>query len=164
MAKWRQYVPIRILIAVVILLILGSVAGPIIRSSVTERQLATNVLLSAIPFILVFVAIILTFISLIIVAARILNHKISPSIHRPIELLTIAGIVFGVFGMLQSWSFGLYRISFPLLLIATLGFIFWSHVVPRGAVRDAGDLGTVSTRELQKAAADTDSGGQFTYS
>ena len=156
MAKWRQYVPVKLLIAVVVLLILGLVAGPVIRSSVTEQQLATNVLLSAIPFILIFVAIILTFIGLIIVATRILNHNISASIHRPLELLTIGGIVFSVFGMLQSWSFGLYRISFPVLLIATLGFIFWSHVIPRGTIRDAEDLGTVSIRDLQKAATDTD--------
>lgn len=159
MAKWRQYVPVNLLMAVVVLLVLGLVAGPIIRSSVTEQRLATNVLLSAIPFILVFVAIILTFISLIIIAARILNHNISARIHRPIELLTIAGILLGVFGMLQSWSFGLYRISFPLLLIATLGFIFWSHIIPQGIVRETEDLGTVSIRDLQKITTDTDSGG-----
>lgn len=159
MAKWRQYVPVKLLIAVVVLLILGLAAGPVIRSSVTEQQLATNVLLSAIPFILVFVAIILTFISLIIIASRVLNHNISASIHRPIEMLTIAGILLGVFGMLQSWSFGLYRISFPLLLIATLGFIFWSHVIPQGTIREVEDLGTVSIRDLQKAATDSDTGG-----
>ena len=94
--------------------------------------MATNVFLSAIPFILIFAAIILAFITLIILASNLLSHKIPERIYRPVERVIIAGIVLGIIGMFQPWSFVLYQIGFFLVLICTLGFILWSHVKPKG--------------------------------
>ena len=65
MTNKRPRVPIGLPIAAVITLILGIAVGPVIRSLASEEQLATNVLLSAIPFVLIFVSIILFFISLL---------------------------------------------------------------------------------------------------
>jgi mannose/fructose/N-acetylgalactosamine-specific phosphotransferase system component IIC len=132
MTKKHPRVPIGLPIAAVITLILGFVAGPVIRSLATEQQMSTNVLLSAIPFVFVFVSIILFFITFIWLVASILNNNIPERIYRPIEWLVIAGIVLGILGMFQPWSFAAYRYGFMLLFFSTLAFILWSHVVPRG--------------------------------
>jgi hypothetical protein len=131
MAK-KLPVPIALPIIIVVLLILGVIAGPIIESAASEEQLATNILLSAIPFILIFAAILLTFITLISLASYLLSHKIPEQVYRPIERVIIAGIILGIIGMFQPWAFVLYRIGFFMLLISTLCFILWSHVKPKG--------------------------------
>lgn len=132
----RLRIPIWLPIAIILLLILGFSAEPFIKSRATEQQLAQNVLLSAIPFILVFVAIILTFITLIVIAARLLNNNISRRYYRPVELALIGGIALGIIGMFQPWIFGLFKIGFFLLLLSTLGFILWSHINPKTANHD----------------------------
>ena len=135
MAKVRSVVPVKLLIIAAALLILGIVAGPVIQSLATPQQLGENVLLNAIPFILIFVAILLVFIGLIIIVARLLNGRISASIHRPIEMALIAGIVLGVVGLFQPWTYILYGISFHVLLVSVLGFTLWSHIVPKREAR-----------------------------
>ncbi len=135
MAKMRSVVPVKLLIVAAVLLILGIIAGPVIQSLATPEQLGENVLLNAIPFILIFVAILLTFIALIIVVARLLSGRISASIHRPIEMVLIAGIVLGVVGLFQPWTYILYGISFHVLLVSVLGFTLWSHIVPKREAR-----------------------------
>jgi hypothetical protein len=135
MTKTKLRIPVGLLIAIALLLILGAVGGPLIRSLATPEEMAGNVLLSAIPFILIFVAIILAFIALIVVVARLLNNNIRESVYRPIEFALIAGIVVGVVGMFQPWLFIFYKMGFLLLLFSTLGFILWSHVVPKRAQR-----------------------------
>ncbi len=136
MAKIRAHVPIGLPIAAIVLLILGVVAGPVIRSSFSKETLAQNVLLNAIPFIMIFVSIVLIYITIIWLMASFLNNKISRRVYRPVEMVTIAGIVLGVLGMFQPWAFAAYRIGFYVLLISTLSYIAWSHVTPRGARRD----------------------------
>jgi uncharacterized protein YneF (UPF0154 family) len=131
MAQTRFRFPTGLAISIVVTLILGFAAGPFIEARATPEQMARNVLLSAIPFILIFAAIILTYIAIITIAAGLLNDNISQHIHRPIELVLIAGILLGIFGMFQPWIFGLYKTGFFILLVSTLGFILWSHVVPR---------------------------------
>ncbi len=148
MVKRRPHVPIGLPIAAVICFGLGLVARPVINSSFSEKELATNVLLSAIPFILIFVAIILVFISLIWLLGSVLNHTVPARIYRPIESIIIAGIVLGILGMFQPWAFALYKIGFPLLLTSTLAFIVWSHIVPKRIQRDE-ELSTVSAAELE---------------
>ena len=135
MAKVRSVVPVKLLIVAAVLLVLGLVAGPVIQALATPQQLGENVLLNAIPFILIFVAILLTFIALIVVVARLLNGRISASIHRPIELLLIAGIVLGVIALFQPWTYVLYGIGFHVLLVSVLGFTLWSHIVPKREAR-----------------------------
>jgi hypothetical protein len=152
MTKSRLRIPVGLIATVVVLLILSGVAGPIIRSTATQEQLDNNVLLNAIPFILIFAAIVLTFITLIVMVASVLNHNIAASSYRVIEIILIAGIVLGVVGMFQPWLFVLYKIGFLVLLISTLGFILWSHVTPKG-VRRHEELGSVSISEFEKHEA-----------
>jgi hypothetical protein len=147
MAKGRLRLPVGIFIAIVVTLMLGLVAGPAIKASTTEEQRATNVLLSAIPFILIFVAILLTFISLISMSASVLNDNISQGIYHAIERLLIAGIVSGIFGMFQPWLIILYKIGFLVLLGSTLGFIWWSHIKPQG-VRRQKEAGNASSQDM----------------
>jgi len=140
MAKPRLRLPIGLFIAIVVTFILGMAAKPIILATTTEKERATNVLLSAIPFILIFVSILLTFISLIVITSRLLNDNISPRTYRPIEGVLIAGIALGIFGMFQPWLMILYKIGFMTLLISTLGFIWWSHIKPKSVRRQKEDL------------------------
>ena len=133
MNKSRLRIPIGLPIAIVILLVLGFAAGPFIEARATPEQLAQNVLLSAIPFILIFVAIILGFITIITIVARLLNDNISGRYYRPIELTLIGGIILGIVGMFQPWVFGLFKVGFIVLLVSTLAFILWSHVTPKAA-------------------------------
>jgi hypothetical protein len=132
----RPRVPLGLPISVAILLILGSIAGPLIRSNFTEKERAANVFLEAIPFILIFVAIILTFITLIVLVASVLNDNIPRRTHRLVERIIIFGIVGGVIGMFQPWWFLAYKYGFSVLLISTLSFILWSHIRPRRALRN----------------------------
>ncbi len=139
MKNIRPRVPIGLPIAVVVMFIIGLVAGPVINAVITEEQLARNVLLAAIPFISIFIAIILAFITLIWLVATALNHNIPERIYRPIERILIAGIVLGIVGMFQPWLFIAYRVGFFLLFGSTLAFILWSHVVPRSVHYEATD-------------------------
>ena len=135
MTQSRPRVPVGLLITVVVLLVLGAVAGRIIRALATPEEMASNVLLSALPFILIFAAIILAFIALIGFVSSILSNNIRETVYRPIEMALIGGIVAGVVGMFQPWLFIFYKAGFLLLLFSTLGFILWSHVTPKRAQR-----------------------------
>jgi hypothetical protein len=148
MAKRRFRAPVGLFIAIVVTLILGLVAGPVISSLTTEKQRATNVLLSAIPFILIFVSILLTFISLINMSAKLLNDVISPRIYRAIETVLIVGIALGIFGMFQPWLIIFYKVGFLVLLASTLGFIWWSHIKPR-SVRRQKETGSTASQEAK---------------
>lgn len=137
----RPRVPIGMPIAALVCLGLGLVAGPLIRNNVSEEQLASNVLLSALPFILIFVAIILGFMTLVWMAHSALSGVIARDTFRKIEMIAIAGILLGIFGMFQPWFFPLYKYGFLVLLVSTLFYILWSHIQPRGAHQ--AELGTV---------------------
>jgi hypothetical protein len=150
MNKRRFPVPVGLPISVVVLLILGAVANPIISRLVSEQQLATNVLISAIPFVCIFAAIVLAFITLVAFMANLLNHNIPREVHRPIELTIIGGIVLGIIGMFQPWFFIAYRIGFFVLLFSTLGFILWSHIIPKRA-QASDDTGSVSISEFEQS-------------
>jgi uncharacterized membrane protein len=127
----RTGVPRGLPIAAVITLALGLIALPLVNNYATEEQLARNVLLAAIPFILIFASIILAFMSFIWWLGTRLNDKVAEKTYRPIELTLIAGILLGVFMLFQPWVFALFRVGFFLLLASTLGFIVWSHVRPK---------------------------------
>ena len=148
MAKSRLRIPVGLFIAIVVTLILGLVASPVIKALTTDKQRATNVLLSAIPFILIFVAILLAFISMINMSASVLNDNISPRIYRAIETALIAGIVLGVFGMFQPWLMIFYKVGFIVLLVSTLGFIWWSHIKPKGERRQK-EAGNTTSQDVK---------------
>jgi hypothetical protein len=157
MAKTRPRIPVNLLIIIVVILALGLLAGPFIQSRFTEEQLADNVILNAIPFVLIFVSIILTFIAMIVVISSVLSNKISPRIYHIVERILIGGIVLGVVGMFQPWVFFAYRYGFIVLLISTLTFIVWSHIVPRGEDPQK-EIGPVAIPELQQEKGEGSSG------
>ncbi len=148
MTKTRFRFPYGLIISAIVMLILGLAAGPLIRSSATEEQLVKNVLLSAIPFILIFVSILLGFITVINVVASLLNENINPRFYKIVEGIIIAGIVLGIIGMFQPWHMIFYKYGFPVLLISTLSFILWSHVKPKGVQRQE-ELDSVPIGDLE---------------
>ncbi len=126
----RSGVPRGLPIAAVILLILGLIAWPIV-DGIPDERLARNVILAAVPFILIFASIIVAFMSLIWWLGSKLNDNISEKIYRPIEMLLIGGILLGAFFIFQPWVFELFRVGFFLLLASLIGFMVWSHVRPK---------------------------------
>jgi hypothetical protein len=127
----RPHVPVALPVTAIILLLLGIAANFGIQSYASPQQLAQNVLLSAIPFILMFIAIILLYATLIIWLSSIYSDRISPGAYRVGEVLTIGGIVLGIVMIFQPWIFLAYPIGFVVLLLATLSFILWSHIHPK---------------------------------
>ena len=125
-------VPRGLPISAVILLVLGLIAMQVMPNIVTEEQMARNVLLAAIPFILIFAAILIAFMSLIWYASSKLSGNISEKTYRPIEYILIGGILLGIFLMFQPWVFIMFRVGFYMLLASTLLYILWSHVRPKG--------------------------------
>lgn len=155
----RPRAPITLLIVIAVLLVLGLLAGPFINSRMTEEQLADNVIIYAVPFVLIFVAIILAFIAFIVVVASMLDDNISSGIHRIIESILITGIVLSVVGMFQSRLFEGYKYGFILLLISTLCFILWSRVTPRREVVQE-EAGSRPLGETAQDSLESSSGGK----
>jgi hypothetical protein len=133
MPKIRSLVPAKLLLSAAGALILSPLARPVIGTLVTPEEMSENVLLSAIPFILVFVAIVLVYMALIVFAGKLLGNRVSESLYHVIEYVLIAGIGLGVCGMFQPWLFSSFKISFLVLLLSTLSFILWSHVILKRA-------------------------------
>lgn len=148
----RPRVPLGLPIAIVVLLVLGFIAMAVIPSLAGPEQMATNVLLSAIPFILIFVAIILGYITVIVLVASMLNNVIAPRPHGIIMRIAIGGILLGIVGMFQPWALSLYTLGFIVLFISTLFYILWSHIVPRGEARME-ELGPLSVSKLERRKA-----------
>lgn len=117
--------------AAVIVVVVGLIFGVITGGEYT------SVIVQAIPFVSIFVAIILLFALSIVLVAMRFNGQIPQRTHRPIELTIIGGIISGVVLLFQSWHMIGYAYGFPLLLGATLGFILWSHVIPKSALLSA---------------------------
>lgn len=107
--------------------------------------LRDQVIIQAIPFVGIFAAIILLFILAIILASLRFRKIVPLRTHRPVELLTIAGILIGIAALFQPWHLGPYSFGFGLVLFATLAYIFWSHVEPRSP-RASADLPSFTRR------------------
>jgi hypothetical protein len=117
-----------------VLLVLGIAAIPLVQNIFSEEQLARNAILSGIPFILIFAAIIIFFMSFIWFISNRLNFRISTRTYDLVEKIIIGGIILGIVLMFQPWVFVLFRYGFYLLLIATLAFLVWSHIAPQESV------------------------------
>jgi hypothetical protein len=117
-------------IAATVLLLLGIVSTQFVQNVFSEEQLARNALLSGIPFVLIFAAIVLYFMSFAWFVSNRLNFRISTRTFQLFERISIGGIVLGIIMMFQPWVFELFRYGFFLLLLSTLFFIVWSHVTP----------------------------------
>jgi hypothetical protein len=158
MAKNRLRIPIKLLIIIAVSLVLGLLAGPFIRSRFTEEQLVDNVILNAIPFLLIFISIILGFIALITVISSLVSNRISSRSYHFIERILIGGIVLGVVGMFQPWVFFAYRYGFLVLLFSTLTFIVWSHITPKGEMVEQ-EIGPLAVQETIEDRAAGGPGG-----
>jgi hypothetical protein len=130
-------------------LLFGSIGGVLFSAD----AMGNNIFLLAIPFLTIFIAILLVFIFFINVLARVLDYNVPRPVYKTIEAVIMAGIVFGIIGMFQPWVFALFRYGFQLLLISTLSFIVWSHVTPRGDPR-ARILGATPATEFDSPAED----------
>jgi hypothetical protein len=152
MSSARKRLLLILLALAVLLWILGLAAIPLVNSLDVKIR-TDNVILNGIPFILIFIGVIVAFIDVTIFAATKWNNKISEDVHRPIERILIAGIVFGVIGMFQPFTIYWYTLGFAVLLLSTIGYIFWSHIIPRVAVERAAHrhdgLGSVSISEIE---------------
>lgn len=115
-------------IAIVIVLGFGGLFSLYTDTLSEEKQ--GEVLIKAIPFVAVFVSIILVFICLIVLIAIGLENKVPQRTYRPIERVIIAGILLGVAGLFQGWRLFAYEVGFLVLLASLLLFMVWSHLNP----------------------------------
>ncbi len=130
----KRFLLIMLSVAVV-LVIVGVIAQPLIEQNTTVQQRTDNTILGGIGFILIFIGIIVAFIDLITYLATLLNHNVSERVYTPILNVLIAGIVLGVIGMFQPFMFVFYQVGFGMLFISLIGFMIWSHIVPKSAKR-----------------------------
>jgi len=135
MGRIRRLIPLKLLSSAVVIFALSFAARPLFAALVPPEQASSNILLIAVPYLLVFLPIILGYMALIVFAGKLLQEKLPEAIYRIIEYVFIAGIALGVLGMFQPWQQALFKIGFFLLLFCTLGFILWSHVLFRRARR-----------------------------
>ena len=110
-----------------------------------SASLNDQVIIQAIPFVGIFAAIILLFILSITLASLRFRRIVPVRTHRPVELLTIAGILIGIVALFQPWHLGPYSFGFGLVLLATLAYIFWSHIEPKSP-RRSGDVPSFTRR------------------
>jgi hypothetical protein len=125
--------PIKRLGGIAIILCVFAFLFSVVGSSVFSEETRTGVFINSIPFISAFIGILLLFALLIVLVAKRYNGKVPVRCHSAIERTLVIGILFGVFFLFQPFSIVPYRYGFLLLLLATLAFILWSHVVPAGA-------------------------------
>jgi len=119
----------RFAIAIALVLAFGGLFKLYTDSQLSAEQ-RNEVLIKAVPFVAVFVSIVLAFICLIVVVAVTFGGKVPARTYRPIEMTIIAGILLGVVGLFQWWKLFAYQYGFLLLLVSVLLFMVWSHFEP----------------------------------
>ncbi len=135
MGKVRQLIPLRLLISAVVSLGLSFATRPVIGALVPAEEASSNLLLIAVPYLLVFIPIILGYIALIVFISKLFYGRVPEGLYRVIEYAFIAGIATGVLAMFQPWLRSLFKVGFFMLLFCTLGFILWSHILFQRARR-----------------------------
>ena len=130
MDKRQVRLPFGLLIASALLIVFGLLYKQFILVTIPVNKQIDNVILTAITFICVFVAILLVYIFLINLLSQILSNRIPERIYKPINIVFTFGIILSILMMLQPFTIVLYRISFPILLFSLLSFILWSHISP----------------------------------
>lgn len=128
MTRSKYFGPIKWLGSSAVLVLLFGLLWDALRDDIFTGSTRNAVLVRAIPFIAVFITIILCFALLIFMVALRFNGKVPIRTHKPIEWTAIVGILFGVFCLFQPWSRIPYEYGFLLLLGSLLLFILWSHV------------------------------------
>ena len=133
--KIRPLIPLKLIIAAVVLLVLGFVMPSILEWLSPGYRDTSNVLLIALPFLLTFVPIILGFMAVIVFVSKILERKIPETAYKIVEYVFIAGILLGIVSMFQPWTFLLFKPGFFVLFGSLIGFMVWSHVLVKRARR-----------------------------
>ncbi len=128
MRKRLAHILIRFAITIVIVLAIGGIISLYTNTLSQEQQ--DEVLIKAVPFVAIFVSIVLAFIGLIVVVAVAFEGKVPLRSYRPIEFILIAGILLGVAGLFQGWKLFVYEFGFLVLLFSLLAFMIWSHLTP----------------------------------
>jgi hypothetical protein len=123
--------PYVLLIISALLVVFGVIYDRFILVTIPVDLQIDNVILTAITFISIFVAILLVYIFLINLIGQLLTNRISEKIYKIINMALIIGIVGSIIMLFQPFSMFLYRRGFPVLLVSILGFILWSHILPR---------------------------------
>jgi hypothetical protein len=140
MKSSRKRLLLSMLSVAILLVLIGVIAQPLVQANTTVQQRTDNAILNGIGFILIFIGIIFAFVDLIILLATFLNRNVPERVYSPILNILIAGIVLGVIGMFQPFLFVLYQIGFVMLFVSLIGFMIWSHIVPK-SVRRQEDFG-----------------------
>jgi hypothetical protein len=120
------------LIAAIVGALFNVVLRPLLPDSVQNEVIVT-----AVPFIAIFAAIILLFIMSVALLGVRFHVTVPARTHSAIEYTIIASILIGVFALFQSWSIAPYTFGLGLLLFSVLAFIVWSHIAPRSKREDA---------------------------
>lgn len=126
--RFRPPIPLLIIAAVLI------VAGLLLNSSMNslgENLVRNNMIILALPFLAIFIGILLSYIALIITLSRAFTGVISARIYQVLFSASVAGIVLGVIMMFQPWALAAYRVGFSILLGSLLSFMVISHISPR---------------------------------
>ena len=122
--------------AAIIAAIIGAVFNSAVRPLLSER-IRNEVIITAIPFISIFAAVLLLFILSVALLGVRFHMTLPARTHRAVEYTIIASILIGVVALFQSWSIAPYTFGLGLLLFSVLAFIVWSHVAPRNKRDDA---------------------------
>jgi hypothetical protein len=122
--------PYKLLAIALVLLIIGFVALPL-TSKPPAKVTPTTVLITGIPFLFVFVAILLTYIALIVTFSRYYSGYVSEKRFNPFFYTCMGGIVLGVIMMFQPFVQSFYTIGFLVLLFSLLSFMIVGHIVPK---------------------------------
>jgi hypothetical protein len=115
--------------AIAIMLALGGLFKLYADTQLSQEK-QDEVLIKAIPFVTVFVSIVLAFACVIVMVAIRFGGQVPPRTYRPVEMIIIAGILLGVVGLFQGWKLFAYEYGFLLLLVSVLAFMVWSHMTP----------------------------------
>lgn len=138
MMDYRKYIPpLKYLGTSAALVLLFGLIFPTLSEAFIPKDTRDSVLVRAIPFVAVFVTIILLYILFIFIIALTFNGKIPYRTYRLIERSIILGILAGVVCLFQPWELVSYKYGFLLLLLSTLFFILWSHIRPSSPQADA---------------------------
>jgi hypothetical protein len=135
--------PIKVLGGSAIIAILIAIIFPSLSAALLSEETRSAVLIQAIPFVGVFIAILLLFILLIFMVALRFNGKIPARTYQPLERTIIVGIVAGVVFLFQPFHFVGYKYGFLLVLVSLLSFIVFSHVVPKGSRLETTSFATI---------------------
>jgi lysylphosphatidylglycerol synthetase-like protein (DUF2156 family) len=122
--------------AAIISAIIGVLFNTAIRPLLSER-VRNEVIITAVPFIAVFAAILLLFIMSVALLGVRFHVTVPARTHSAVEYTIIASILIGVVALFQSWSIAPYTFGLGLLLFSVLAFIVWSHIAPRNKRENA---------------------------